>query len=248
MEYYEKREYPDGTKYLPVNNLIQGQTYYSKNVDENQQVFFSPVTVPSMTTTPTSPAGVPVGGAQYSPASAYGTNYTPYNPQMAPQMAPQPSPLYTGAQPISENISFDEINSARALHLALTLLGIFVPLCFLIGFPFCYIRLRDLVKRCVNPLVEESFRNYIGVGWTAWVFHIAALITYCTFWIPVCDDYYFYYDSMTCYIPLGGVVSVIVMPLIALIFTIVTVILGTSLIDRMDPTKTPFQTQYPVYA
>jgi len=230
MEYYEKREYSDGTKYVQVSSLNPGVTYYIKCVDENHQIYFSPTQ--STLTVPTLQMTSP-GFMNSSPQYAVSGNQP--NGQASsfiPTLSLSTPSLY----------SAKDIYTAQALHLGITITSLFVPtIIYLIGWPFVWAKYRQLFERNPNnPNIQQGYKNYSGVGWTAWILHLASLITFCTFWIPSCREYnYFnyYYSavsiSRSCLPTAGGLIAVIVIPIITFIFTLVVTILGSLFLNNL---------------
>jgi len=230
MEYYEKREYNDGCKYVRVSNLVPGISYYTKGTDEYNQLYFSPVHNPSMTSTVvpmTNMTDMSGGGSTFvnfypPPSSVLNMNST-----TTPSLIPE-------AQ--------NEIEEGKNLHLAVSITSIFIPaLIYLIGFPICFVQLRNLARKSSNEKTEKNMRNYTAVGWTAWILHLACLITFATFWIPVChdelapyNDYNYYYNNYdynyywrsVCQISTAGFVMVGLIPIFTLTFTIVLCVIG----------------------
>jgi len=221
MEYYEKREYTEGIKYVPVTQFLPGHTYYVKSVDQNNQIFFSPIQTINNTSTAPSP--------YYPPPP------NPYPPQQ---------PYTTIQSPLLSNttISREELDSARALHLGITITSIFIPtLIYLIGFPFCFVRLRDLAERASNPSVQERLRAYVGVGWTTWILHLAYLACACSFWVDqYCDYYYYlYFGVPSCYFGLTGLISMSVISFLTFSFSIAITVLGAVFVDSLLVTTIP---------
>jgi len=141
-----------------------------------------------------------------------------------------------------------EIDSARALHLGITITSIFVPtLIYLIGFPFCYVKLRDLTDRSNHPNIHELLRSYIGVGWFTWILHFASFIVATVAWIPYCwvsetvynGGYYYNYNECSW---LSGLISVWVVIPLTMFLTIVTASLGGVLVNKLAESKNPYQT------
>jgi hypothetical protein len=240
MEYYEKREYNDGCKYVRVSNLVPGISYYTKGTDEYNQLYFSPVHNPSMTSTV-----VPMMTAAMTDMSGRGggggggCTFVNYYPPPSTLLNMNSTSTRSLIIPEAQN----EIEKAKNLHLAVSITSIFIPaLVYLICFPFCFVQLRNLAKKSSsNGNIEKNMKNYTAVGWTAWVLHLACLITFATFWIPTCHtepryysyyNYYYNYDDSgyflqsICHISTAGFVMVGLIPVFTLIFTIVLCVLG----------------------
>jgi len=234
MEYYEKREYNDGCKYVRVFNLVPGVSYYTTGTDENNQIYFSPVHNPSMTSTV-----VPMM-TDMSGGGGGGSTFVNFYPP--PSTLLNMNSTTTRSLIINEDPQ-NEFEKGLNLHLGVTIASIFIPtLIYLIGFPFCFVKLRNLATKSSNENIEKNMKNYTAVGWTAWVLHLACLITLTTFWIPICHSepmyYYGYYDYYNnnyypgvywqniCQISTAGFVMVGLIPICTLIFTIVLCVIG----------------------
>jgi hypothetical protein len=223
MEYYEKREDNDGCKFMRVSDLVPGASYYTKGTDEHNQIYFSPVHNPTMT-----PPVVPM-----MTDNAGNTSVNFYPP---PSTALNMNSTTTRSLIIPEATQ-NEIEKVKTLHLAITITSIFIQtLVYLIGFPFCFVQLRNLASKSSNVIIGKNMRNYTAVGWTAWVLHLACLIIFATFWIPQsCQIYYGYnYNQFStsvsiqkvCQISTAGLVLVGLIPFCTLVFTIVVCVLG----------------------
>jgi len=202
---FDRREYPDGIRYIQTMQPIPGQAYYVRRVDESNQIYYAQQV--------------------YQPA-----------PQATLMQAPSvyPATQILIAPTSSEVASVDE---ALSLHLAITILSIFFPtLVYLIGFPFCFVRLRNIVRNAGNhPHLTSKLNAYGGVGWTTYFFQVIMIITLCVFWIPDCHlsyrySYSYYYCTMPGLWVLAGV-SVLVF-----IFTVITAVLGASLCSAVRST------------
>jgi len=176
-----------------------------------------------------------------------------YSPvQQLPSVTTNPYPSYGNTyQPYSSNVPVsvdNEIDSARALHLGITITSIFVPfLIYLIGFPFCYVKLRDLTDRSNHPNIHELLRSYMGVGWFTWILHFACFIVSTVSWIPQCwyayetSDNGYYYHFYQCS-SISGLISIWTIVPLTVIFTIVTTSLGAVLVNKLAESKNPYQT------
>jgi len=228
MEYFEKREYSDGIKYVRVVNLVPGITYYMKCVDENNQIYFSPVSTPPVQTN-----YIPVVATGPSPGMTYVNSYRP-----APETSNTPG---TESLVNFPGYSRNEVESARGLHLGITITSIFLPtLLYIIGFPFCYQKLKGMTERTSHPGITGGMKTYTGLGWTTWCLHLATLITFCTFWIPQCRTYYYYYgyyggstSYQMCSPTVGGIIAVIIFPVLTFIFSIVTTVVGAYFVNSL---------------
>jgi len=204
MEYYEKRECNEGYQYVRVFNLVPGVTYYTSYLDENNQLYFTPALIPSIDATVVPMTDMSVGG------NSFINIYPPYPPNPITIIQQSPFP------PIGPY----EIGAARSLHFGITITSIFIlGLIYLIGFPFCFVRLRNLAMRSSDSKIIGTFNHYTGVGWTAWVFH---LLSVGIFAYPVCCVY------------LSAFVFLLIIPCLALIFTIVVCILGAEILKALQ--------------
>jgi len=242
MEYFEKREYSDGLKYVRAQTLIPGVTYFVRCIDENNQVFFSPAQTPSLQTNP-------LPTPSFSTTEAYYSNQTSQNDDVHVALNPT-----NNNPPDLRPISPHEIEEARSLHLGICISSIFIPtVIYMIGWPFCNMRLKSLAERNAgNEAVVGSMKTYTALGWWTWFLHLCTLITFCTFWIPTCTErteynggYYYgspvgtYYYQI-CQVTNGGIVAVSMIPIMTVIFTIITTILGAIFING---TPTSYNTQ-----
>eukprot|EP01124_Arcella_intermedia_P021261 TRINITY_DN293_c0_g1_i6.p1 TRINITY_DN293_c0_g1~~TRINITY_DN293_c0_g1_i6.p1 ORF type:complete len:237 (+),score=38.20 TRINITY_DN293_c0_g1_i6:61-771(+) len=204
---FEKREYPTGTQYVPVQQIVPGQLYYTQQVDQYGQPYYVEKNIQFQT--------IP------QPQYVTQTQYTP-----------QPPPVTVT---VMTNSAYDDAN---ALHLGITITSIFFPtLLYLIGFPFCHVRMTNLVKDLGSPeRLKSKLHGYVGVGWTAWVMHLAFLVSMCTWWIPSYCYYYYntYYNWYTlswCELP--GLWVMVAFSLLQFIFTVITIALGSDLVQNM---------------
>eukprot|EP01124_Arcella_intermedia_P021257 TRINITY_DN293_c0_g1_i10.p2 TRINITY_DN293_c0_g1~~TRINITY_DN293_c0_g1_i10.p2 ORF type:complete len:232 (+),score=34.80 TRINITY_DN293_c0_g1_i10:61-756(+) len=199
---FEKREYPTGTQYVPVQQIVPGQLYYTQQVDQYGQPYYVEKNIQFQT--------IP------QPQYVTQTQYTP-----------QPPPVTVT---VMTNSAYDDAN---ALHLGITITSIFFPtLLYLIGFPFCHVRMTKLVKELGSPdSLRSQLHGYVGVGWTAWVLHLAFFISLCTWYIPTNCYYGYYYYYRVCDYP--GIWVMVAFSVLQFIFTIVIIALGGNLIQSM---------------
>lgn len=83
---------------------------------------------------------------------------------------------------VPESVSYaDEIHKTRALHLGITISATltFFPLIYLIGWPFCFVKFRELANNSTNPHIPEHYRSLIVLGWFTYIFGIATMAIYC---------------------------------------------------------------------
>jgi len=218
--YFERLENQTGLlQFVQVQQPIPGHTYYFRRQDEQNQIFYTTAQNPIITTVP----------PQAHPQAQFYTNTSPH------MVAGQPMMVTKEQQPLmTVGPDYPEIASANGLHLGITVTSLFLPtLIYLIGYPFCYNRLRRLsdIVADTDPHVRRWMKTYAGVGWTAWVLHLATLIALCSFWIPECR-----YDHITnthaCGLP--GIPALIGVVILTTIFTITTVVLGATLVRALQ--------------
>jgi len=207
MEYYEKRECNEGYQYVRVFNLVPGVTYYTSYLDENNQLYFTPALIPSIDATVVPMTDMSVGG------NSFINIYPPYP-------SPPNSTTIIQQSPFSP-IGPYEIGAARSLHFGITITSIFIlGLIYLIGFPFCFIRLRNLAMRSSDRNIIGISNHYTIVGWTAWVFHLLSLGIFAVY------PFYFYFVYVF--------LIITIIPVLALIFTIVVCILGAQVLTALQ--------------
>jgi len=217
--YYEKREYPEGTQYLPVMQPVSGSVYYVMRMDHQNRQYYTQA---------------PTATTAYSGAS-YGT----YTPAAAPSYASvQPSQPQVVVMAGGSPQQSPEVQNAMGLHLGITITALFFPtLLYLIGYPFCFVKLRDLCKRSTNPETASRMSAYSGVGWFTWVLHLGFFLALCTFYIPTnCYTRWYssYYSYWVC--DYYGWISLAVFGPLTWIFTLVTIIIGASLCNYLQRT------------
>jgi len=215
---FERREYENGTQYwAAVAQPIPGQVYYVRRVDEANQIYYSQQTYfpPGMGTNAFA-TGMYLQQTNF-PNNSPNNNYNNYN--------------LNGVSPISAE-------EMSGLHLGINVTALFFPtLLYLIGFPFCHVRMKKYVQQFNQPALTAKLNSYVGVGWTCYVLHLFLLVTFCTFWIPSCNtsynyDYnYGYYSYYLCRITTGGIVSISVVPALVLIFQITIIAIGADIIN-----------------
>jgi len=205
---FEQREYPTGIQYVQTLNPIPGQVYFVARMDPMNQVYYAPQV--------------------YQPAPQMVVQSTTVTQQ--PMMQAQPQTVVLANSGFGGSSA--EVASAISLHLGITITCVFFPgLIYLIGFPFCFVRYRNLIRSIGEPdHLRSKLNAYSGVGWFTWILHLAWQICICTFWIPSCKYYYssfggYYY---TCNF-VGGIVALSVISLLLFIFEIVVISVGADL-------------------
>jgi len=218
---FERREYENGTQYwASVAQPIPGQVYYVRRIDEANQIYYAQQTY--------FPPGMGTNVLATGMPGMYMQSNVPNN--------------INNTYQVNSTISAEEISG---LHFGITIVSLFFPtLIYLIGFPFCHVRMKKFVQQYNNPALTPKLNGYMGVGWTCYVLHFALLIALCTFWIPTCRSYpnysydynygysYSYY-SYYCSITSGGIISICVIPALMLIFQITIISVGADLINTV---------------
>jgi len=78
---------------------------------------------------------------------------------------------------IESSYTHSEIYNVQSLHLGICITSLFIiGLPFLIGFPFCRSKFKNIADKSNNITVKSMVRAYEGVGWTAWLLHLACPI------------------------------------------------------------------------
>eukprot|EP01124_Arcella_intermedia_P032403 TRINITY_DN7550_c0_g1_i1.p1 TRINITY_DN7550_c0_g1~~TRINITY_DN7550_c0_g1_i1.p1 ORF type:complete len:239 (+),score=45.86 TRINITY_DN7550_c0_g1_i1:63-779(+) len=180
---FEKREYPNGAvQFVPVQQIFPGRAYFTQQIDQNNQVFYVEKKDQTVTTTTIMP-GIPTPGVYVPPQQTIITQ------------------TVVGTGEYGTPLSIFEVNNFNALVLGIIITSIFFPvLIYLIGFPFIHAAAKRFAGKLTPtpPEVTTKLNALLGVGWTTWVFHLALLISLCTFWIGIyCTSGYYspgYYD------------------------------------------------------
>jgi len=157
-------------------------------------------------------------------------NQVYFSPVQDPLTPPPSGGISVQSVPIVENSSFTqcEINNANALHLGVCVTSCFIPgLPFLVGFPFCYVKFRDLANRSDKEIVISTERAYEGVGWTAWVLHLLCTMVLCMIWGAT---YGCYYEGSDCTVDL---LWLIIIGSLTFLLTVVVTIIGSTVISML---------------
>jgi type III secretory pathway component EscU len=121
-----------------------------------------------------------------------------------------------------------EIEEARGVHLLVTITAMVFPtLTYLIGFPISYNKYKHLVRKLGSPsALQSKFKIYSVFGWISWFFHLALLISLCTFWVPT-ECYTDLENHSHCGMSYKAVVAVVVIWFSTFVATILIMSIGT---------------------
>jgi Trk-type K+ transport system membrane component len=71
------------------------------------------------------------------------------------------------------------LEDLRAAHLAVTIVGMFLPLVNVVGFPIIFMKIKRIMSKYnlkQDPKEDANFTTYAGIGWVAWVLTLVIIL------------------------------------------------------------------------